>query len=93
MPKQRDLNPEEFQDIKDLSWFSNGYFSVYKIGDNAYQYNDLRYPLLDKDDPNSSVFRMLLFKENGRLNMKPFEPKFENIETVLSDLWERTKGI
>ena len=93
LPKQRDLNPEEFYDIKDLSWFSNGYFSVYKIGDNAYQYNDLRYPLLDKDNPNSSVFRMLLFKENGRLNMKPFEPKFENIETVMSDLWERTKGI
>ncbi len=93
LPKKRDLNPEVFQDIKELSWFSNGYFSVYKIEDNAYQYNDLRYPLLEENDPNSSVFRMLLYKENGRLNMKPFEPKFENIETVMSDLWERTKGI
>jgi inner membrane protein len=93
LPKQRDLKPEEYQDIEQLSWFSNGYFSVYKIEDNKYQYNDLRYPLLDEDDPNSSVFRMLLYKENGRLNMKPFAPKFENIETVMSDLWERTKGI
>lgn len=93
LPKQRDLKPEEYQDIKQLSWFSNGYFSVYKIEDNKYQYNDLRYPLLDEDDPNSSVFGMLLYKENGRLNMKPFAPKFENIETVMSDLWERTKGI
>ena len=93
LSKERDLKPDEFQDINKLSWFSNGYFSVYKIGDNKYQYNDLRYPLLEEEDPNSSVFRLLLFKENGRLNMKPFEPEFENIKTVMSDLWERTKGI
>tara|TARA_R110000868_G_scaffold10263_9_gene50267 strand:+ start:3261 stop:4283 length:1023 start_codon:yes stop_codon:yes gene_type:complete len=93
LPKQRDLKPEEFQDVKDLAWFSNQYYSIYKIGDNEYQYNDLRYPLLDETDPNSSVFRMLLYKENGRLNMKPFKPNTDDMQTVMTDLWERIKGV
>lgn len=93
LPKQRDLNPEEFQDIKNLAWFSNGYFSVYKIGDNEFQYNDLRYPILKENDPNSSVFRMLLYKENDRLNMNPFKPNTNDMKTVMFDLWQRIKGI
>lgn len=93
LPKQRDLNPKEFQDIKNLSWFSNGYFSLYKIGDNEFQYNDLRYPILKENDPNSSVFRMLLYKENDRLNMKPFTPNTDDMKTVMFDLWQRIKGI
>lgn len=93
LPKQRDLSPEEFYDIKDLAWFSNQYYSVYKIGDNEYQYNDLRYPILDENNPNSSVFSMILFKENGRLNMKPFETKRDNFDAAMSNLWLRLKGI
>lgn len=93
LPKQRDLKPSEFNDIENLAWFSNHYYSVYKMKDNEYQYNDLRYPILDKSNPNSSVFSLTLYKENNRLNIKPFEPKFENFETVMSDLWVRIKGI
>ncbi|MBP0905081.1 metal-dependent hydrolase [Mariniflexile gromovii] len=93
LPKQRDLSPEEFNDIKDLAWFSSQYYSVYKIGDNEYQYNDLRYPILDENNPNSSVFSMMLYKENGRLNMKPFERKRDNFNTAMSNLWMRLKGI
>jgi len=93
LTKQRDLKPENFQDIKDLAWFSNGYYSVYEIGDNEYQYNDLRYPLLDENNPNSSVFRMLLYKENNRLNMKPFKPKTDDMKTVMTELWQRIKGV
>ncbi|GAA3605172.1 metal-dependent hydrolase [Flavivirga amylovorans] len=92
LPKQRDLKPSEFNDIKDLAWFSNYYYSVYKISDDHYQYNDLRYPILDENDPNSSVFSLTLYKDNDRLNIKPFEPKFDNFESVMSDLWERIKG-
>ncbi|MCF7560842.1 metal-dependent hydrolase [Sabulilitoribacter multivorans] len=93
LPKQRDLNPSEYKDIKDLAWFSNQYYSVYKINESEYQYNDLRYPILDQNNPNSSVFRLILYKDNGRLNTKPFEPKFDDMENVMSDLWERIKGI
>ncbi|WP_308992010.1 metal-dependent hydrolase [Mariniflexile litorale] len=93
LPKQRDLKPEDFNDIKNLAWFSNQYYSIYKIGDNQYQYNDLRYPLLDEKKPNSSVFSMLLFKENQRLNMKPFQPKTEDFNKAMVDIWLRLKGI
>lgn len=93
IPKKRALKPSEFQDIKDLAWFSNGYYSVYKITDNEYRYNDLRYPLLDPENPNSSVFSLLLYKDGDRLNMKPFEPKFDRFDVILKSLWERIKGI
>ncbi len=91
--KQRDLLPEQYTDVKHLAWFSNQYYSIYKINDTEFRYNDLRYPLLDSTDPNSSVFSMLLFVEGGRLNMKPFEAKFDGMGNILVGLWERAKGI
>lgn len=93
LPKQRDLNPEEFNDVKNLAQFSNQYYSVYKIGDNQYQYNDLRYPIADEKNPNSSVFSMLLYKEKDRLNMKPFKPKTGDVNKAIAGLWLRLKGI
>lgn len=93
VPKQRDLKPTGYTDIKGLAWFSNQYYSIYKIDENEYQYNDLRYPLLDTENPNSSVFSLLLYRENNRLNMKPFEPKFDDFNDTMKSLWERVKGI
>ena len=93
IPKQRDLPPSEFNDIKNLAWFSNQYYSVYKIDNNEYLYNDLRYPLLDETNPNSSVFSLLLYKDENRLNMKPFEPKFEGFNNIMTTMWLRMKGI
>ncbi|TGV04637.1 metal-dependent hydrolase [Flavivirga rizhaonensis] len=93
LPKQRDLKPSEFSDIKNLAWFSNHYYSVYKVTDNEYQYNDLRYPILDENNPNSSVFSLTLYKDGNRLNIKPFEPQFDDFQTAISNLWERIKGI
>lgn len=93
IPKQRDLKPSEFNDIKSLAWFSNQYYSVYKINDNQYQYNDLRYPLLDEANPNSSVFSLLIYKDEKRLNMKPFEPKFDSLGDIMASIWIRIKGI
>jgi len=66
VPRKRDLKPSEFKDVERLSWFSNQYYSIYKINENEYQYNDLRYPLLDIDNPNSSVFSFTLYKEKDR---------------------------
>jgi len=93
VPRKRDLKPSEFKDVERLSWFSNQYYSIYKINENEYQYNDLRYPLLDIDNPNSSVFSFTLYKEKDRLNMKPFTPKFDSLEDVIAALWKRIKGI
>lgn len=93
VPKQRDLSSSDFEDIKGLAWFSNHYYSIYKLNETEYQYNDLRYPLLDLDNPNTSVFSLLLYKDSNRLNMKPFEPKFDSLGDVFKSLWKRIKGI
>lgn len=93
VPKRRDLSSETNKDISNLAWFSNHYFSVYKLSNGDYRYNDLRYPLLDLDNPDSSVFSLMLYQDKGRLNMKPFEPKFDSMSDVLSNMWERIKGI
>lgn len=93
IPKHRDLKPSDYTDIAGLAWFSNRYYSIYKLNATEYQYNDLRYPLLDLDDPNSSVFSLLLYKDGERFNMKPFEPKVDDMGTAFKSLWDRVKGI
>ena len=93
LPKQRDLSPFDYKDIQDLAWFSNNYYSIYQVEENGYQYNDLRYPLLDENNPNSSVFKMKLYKDGNRLNMKPFEREAKTVNSAISNLWERLKGI
>ncbi len=92
LPKKRALHPENYSRVKDLAWFSNDYYSIYKIGDNEYQYNDLRYPVTNDTHSTSSVFRFILYKENGQINMKPFERNEDNISDALNALWERLKG-
>ncbi|MCF7568003.1 metal-dependent hydrolase [Sabulilitoribacter arenilitoris] len=86
------LNTEKYKRIKDLAWFSNDYYSICKIGNNDYQYNDLRYPVTGEPNSTSSVFRFRLYKENDEINMKPFERNEDNIPDALNALWERLKG-
>ena len=77
-------------DIKSLSWFSNGYFNL-KEKDSSTQYIDMRYPLLNEDDPESSVFVFDLVKENNRWDIKPFygdPPSSEDFNSFI----ERVKG-
>ncbi|WP_136480891.1 metal-dependent hydrolase [Cognatitamlana onchidii] len=93
IPKQRDLKPETSKDVLNLSWFSNQYYSIYKLDDGTYKYNDLRYPLIDLDNPKSSVFSLKLYKDKNRFNMKPFEPEFDSMSNVLMAMWKRIKGI
>jgi len=92
IPKVRDLTANDFKRVGSLAWFSNNYYSIYKMDDNAYRYNDLRYPLTNKNNPNSSVFSFMLFNDNGNLNMMPFERSEDNVSETLSVLWERLKG-
>ena len=92
LKKERTLSPDKYKRIKDLAWFSNHYYSIYKVGENEYQYNDLRYPVTHEENSTSSVFKFLLYDDNGELNMKPFERTEDNVSDALNALWERMKG-
>ena len=93
LPKKRAIDVDEHKDLKYLVWFSNGYFSVYENNDGTYSYNDLRYPMIKSDNGSSSVFRLILFEEEQRLNMKPFEPKTDDFRNAMATLWKRLKGV
>jgi inner membrane protein len=93
IPKTRSISKAEFQDIRDLAWFSKDYFNVQRTSENEYLYNDLRYPLIKTEKGYESVFSFQLFKENDRLNMKDFEPKIGGFGAAMSELWERMKGV
>jgi len=93
IPKTRVITEDESEDIKDLAWFSKGYFNIIDTEDNTYLYNDLRYPLVKTEKGYESIFGLSLFEENNRLNMKPFEPKVDDFGEAMFNLWERVKGI
>ena len=74
LPKNHDLIDMKNADLKKLTWFSNNYYNIIKSDSSAtIKYNDLRYPLLNADDPNSSVFSFTLKKEGNRWDINPFE--------------------
>ncbi len=92
LPKSHELISSTNQDINTLDWFSSGYFNLIKLEDeNTFRYNDLRYPLLNADDPNSSVFSITVKKEGNRLNALPFEGKPPSKEDFNVSI-ERIKG-
>ncbi|TWO33081.1 metal-dependent hydrolase [Seonamhaeicola sediminis] len=92
LKKERALSADKYRRVKDLAWFSNQYYSIYKVAENEYQYNDLRYPVTQEEHSTSSVFRFLLYDDEGELNMKPFERNEDNISEALNALWTRMKG-
>ena len=77
LPKNHELLPMEHPDVQTLAWFSNHYFNVIQMEEQSdqYRYNDLRYPLLNADDPNSSVFSFTIYKDGERWNVLPFSGK------------------
>jgi inner membrane protein len=81
-PKKRNLDPEYSQDIMDLAWFSNDYYSVESEDNGNYIYKDLRYPLVETRDGYKAVF-----------NLKPFAPEMDDFEFTMNALWIRMKGI
>ena len=72
IPKNHDLIDVNHPDIQTLRWFSNDFYALQKIdGTNQLLYKDLRYPLLNENDANSSLFRFELIQEGDRWNTKP----------------------
>lgn len=95
--KNHDLIPLENNDIKTLSWFSKGYFNISSTDMfNEFIYNDLRYPPLIMDDPQSSVFSFRIQNQNDRWDMLPLEQRFSNqnsFQNSLKLMFLRLKGI
>lgn len=91
--KNHDLINLSDQNLQTLIWFSNGYFNLIKkekIG--TYQYTDLRYPMLNPDDPKTSVFNFTLYQKNNKWDILPFDgtpPAKEDFNIFL----ERISGI
>ncbi len=92
LPKQRDLNAESYSEIGSLAWFSHYYYSIYKLDNGNYQYNDLRYPMMEEGNPNSAVFSFELFEEKNKLNIKPFERDEADFKGIFETIFTRTKG-
>lgn len=79
--------------LQTLTWFSNDYYNLSKeekIG--TYKYVDLRYPMLNPDDVNTSVFNFTIFYKENEWDILPFNgnpPKKEDFAKFI----ERLKGI
>lgn len=91
--KNHDLVDMEDHNLKTLAWFSNDYYRVSKkekVG--TYKYTDLRYPMLNPDDINTSVFNFTIFFENEKWDILPFDgnpPSKKDFSLFLN----RLKGI
>jgi len=91
LPKNHHLAPNDNNDIKTLSWFSNGYYNLIQKEEGVLRYNDLRYPSFDKNDPNNAIFSFNMKKEGIRWSILPFDGKPPSSEDF-SYFWERIKG-
>ncbi len=93
LPKNHQLQDMQHPDLQKLTWFSDGYYNLLPIENSTMiRYNDLRYPLLNSNDPNSSIFSFGLQKKGDRYTTVPFygtEPSKKSLTTF----WERLKGI
>ena len=91
--KNHDIIDMSDENSQTLTWFSNNYYNISKrekVG--TYKYVDLRYPMLNPDDENTSVFNFTIFHENGNWDILPFNgnpPRKEDFEKFK----ERLRGI
>tara|TARA_R110002126_G_scaffold39767_1_gene117583 strand:- start:47580 stop:48638 length:1059 start_codon:yes stop_codon:yes gene_type:complete len=91
--KNHDLIDMSDENLKTLTWFSNNYYNISKkekVG--TYKYVDLRYPILNPDDANTSVFNFTVFYQNDEWDILPFGGTSPNKED-LAKFIERLKGI
>lgn len=91
--KNHELISKTSNNFKTLTWFSKNYYTLEKIeNSNSYKYIDLRYPMLNPNDPNSFLFAFTLFEKNEKWDILPFRGKAPNAKDF-SVFWERLKGI
>ena len=81
------------KDLETLSWFSGGYYSLSETSDpNTFLYKDLRYPMMDENDPNSTIFKFTITKKEDRWEAAPFSAPDVN-RGSLDSFWTRLKGV
>jgi inner membrane protein len=89
IPKKRIIDLEKFPDLEVLTWFSNDYYNVIQVDENNYEYLDLRYPFLNPDDLTSALFKLKIYKDKSRLNMKVFKPETDKMDGFIGQLTKR----
>jgi inner membrane protein len=93
LPKNHELIQGMPKDLETLAWFSDGYYNLSKTASlDTYLFKDLRYPLMDENDPNSSIFKFTITKTNDRWEAAPFYVSDLN-EGAFDAFWTRLKGI
>ena len=93
LPKNHDLLGDMPKDLETLSWFSGGYYNLSETSDpNTFLYKDLRYPMMDENDPNSTIFKFTITKKEDRWEAAPFYAPDVN-RGSLNSFWTRLKGI
>ena len=93
IPKTHHILDMSDPNLRLLPWFSNGYYNL-KKGKNKEEfiYTDLRYPMLNPKDPNSSVFNFIIYDNNGAWDILPFRGATPN-SNDFKVFFERIKGI
>jgi inner membrane protein len=91
--KNHDLIDMNATNLKILAWFSNDYYRISKREEiGTYKYTDLRYPMLNPNDLNTSVFNFTIFFKNKQWDLLPFNGTPPSKEDF-SNFFERLKGI
>jgi len=93
LPKNHNLICDNIKDLETLAWFSGGYYNLSETADSkTYLFKDLRYPLMDEEDPNSTIFKFTITKSDERWEAAPFYAPNVN-RSSLNSFWARLKGI
>jgi len=93
LPKNHELIEGMSKDLETLAWFSSGYYNLNETGTpDTFLFKDLRYPLMDENDPNSSIFKFTITKTNDRWEAAPFYAS-DLSEDAFEAFWTRIKGI
>ncbi|MDG1394415.1 MAG: metal-dependent hydrolase [Flavobacteriaceae bacterium] len=93
LPKNHELIGGMPKDLETLAWFSSGFYNLNETADpNTFLFKDLRYPLMDESDPNSSVFKFTITKKGDRWEAAPFYASDVSSD-ALDSFWTRLKGI
>ena len=91
--KNHELIDMNDDNLKILAWFSNDYYRISKKEKTGtYKYTDLRYPMLNPDDLNTTIFNFTVLFKNKAWDILPFDgnaPSKEDFSLFIN----RLKGI
>jgi len=91
--KNHELIDMNAKNLKILAWFSNDYYRISKREEmGTYKYTDLRYPMLNPNDLNTSVFNFTIFFKNKQWDILPFDGNPPS-KADFSNFFKRLKGI